>query len=482
MTHYARARAAPVPAALIAVLVAALGGCGAPDAGPRRTADPSAAGEPPRPSFLILDIDTLRADRLGSYGNPRATSPEIDAIAAEGTRFAWAFAQAPTTPPSQTSIFTSLYPSSHGVKTRHNRVPKAVHTLAEVLGAGGYRTAAFVDGGYMHRGFGLAQGFDHYDDKPGGLRRNGALALKWLRKTADKPFLLVVHTYDVHSPYLPPYPFRDLFVDDLAEPPTPDFEPTQSVLDEVRRSTWGHREPKLLPERDRQYTLALYDAGIRYADDWVGRFRRTLDELGIDDRTVIVVLSDHGEEFQEHGSVLHDKVYATVTRAPLIIRRPSGIGGGSNGGGESGGHGGGHVIEGQVEMIDVMPTLLELAGVPAPPELQGRSLVASLDGEEPESEPAFSESTFFKGQRAVSWDRRRLVHWIDKVESELYAYRDDPHEQNDLAAADGDGLADLRRWLRLWKRQVDAQPPPGRERSEMTEEVRRRLTALGYLQ
>ncbi len=452
---------APEPDATVSA--AAAGAPAEPEAG-----TPAESGPPP--SIILIDIDTLRADRLSSYGNPRPTSPEIDAVAAEGTRFAWAFAQAPTTPPSQTSILTSLYPSSHGVEDRHDRVPEEVETLAEVLNARGYATAAFVDGGFMHHGFGLDQGFDLYQDAPGGLERIGPRALAWMRRHADRPFLLLVHTYDVHSPYLPPEPYRSLFLGELAEPPTPGFEPDQTTLDTLRRRSWRESGP-LLPARDLAYTVALYDAGIRQVDDWVGELRREMAALGLDRSAVLAIFSDHGEEFFEHGSLLHDKLYTTTARAPLVIRRPGG--------------GTGHVVERPVELIDLMPTLLDLAGVPAPAAAQGRSLAPWLDAGEPPLLPAFSESRMFKGQRAVTGDRYRVIHWIRGIRgegprSELYAYRDDPLEQRDLSAADRTRVDDLHLDLRKWKRRVAAAPPPSDEASTIPEEVLARLRALGY--
>lgn len=432
----------------------------------QRTRQPS---QPP-PSFILIDVDTLRADRLSSYGGPRPTSPNIDAVAAEGTRFEWAFAQAPTTPPSQTSILTSLYPSSHGVEDRHDRVPREVETLAEVLKAEGYATAAFVDGGYMHHGFGLDQGFDLYQDEPGGLERIGPRALAWMRRHADRPFLLLVHTYDVHSPYLPPEPYRSLFADELPERPTPGFEPDQETLSTLRRRSWRESGP-LLPARDLAYTVALYDAGIRYVDDWVGELRREMAELGLDRTAVLAIFSDHGEEFFEHGSVLHDKLYATTARVPLVIRRAGG--------------GTGHVVEGPVEMIDLMPTLLDLAAVPVPAAAQGRSLAPWLDAGEPPFRPAFSESRMWKGQRAVTGETHRAVHWIRGVRgegarSELYAYREDPLEQRDLSRSERDQLDDLHVDLRGWKRRVEAAPPPSDEGTSVPDEVLARLRALGY--
>jgi arylsulfatase A-like enzyme len=281
---------------------------------------------------------------------------------------------------------------------------------------------------------------------------------------------LLVHTYDVHSPYAPPEPYRSMFLDELAEPPTPGFEPDQETLGQLRRRSW-RESGRLMPARDLLYTLALYDAGIRYVDDWVGELRREMAELGLDRSAVLAIFSDHGEEFLEHGSLLHDKLYVTVARAPLVIRAP--------------GDGSGHVVEGPVEMIDLMPTLLELARVPVPAAAQGRSLALWLDAGEPPVRPAFSESKMWKGQRAVTGPTHRVVHWMSGFRgrppfSELYSYREDPFEQRDLSVSERSTLDDLHVDLRHWKREVQAAPPPSDEPSSIPEEVLARLRALGY--
>lgn len=414
---------------------------------------------------IIFDLDTLRADRLGCYGNPRATSPVMDSLAEEGVLFEWAFSQAPTTPPSQASILTSLYPPTHGVRGRMDRLSQQVTTIAEVFAAEGFATAAFVDGGYMNRGFGLLQGFQTMEDRKGGLEKIGPKALEWIREHADRNFLLLIHTYDIHSPYDPPEPWRSLFLEGLA-PPTPGFEPTTLALETIRRSAKSDR-PLTLPENDIAYTLALYDAGIRYVDDWIGKFVNELEELGLYDRSTLVVISDHGEEFQEHGSVLHNKLYSTVTRVPLIIRSPMALRGSR--------------VPDVVETIDLMPTLLELVGASAPEESQGRSLAALLSGGELEPKVAFSESRFFGWQRAVTAPDQRMIFSQESGRTELYRYREDPYEQEDLAGSDPDAVSGFKRQLSDWFDRMESTELTASEHGELDPEVEEQLRALGYL-
>ena len=307
-------------------------------------------------AVILVDVDTLRADHLSAYGYARQTSPNIDAFARRAVQFDWAFSQAPNTLPSQTSILTSLYPSTHLVLHDGDRLAPAVVTLAERFQEAGFATGAFIDGGYMKSQFGLDQGFDTYFDiNGGGLAVGESHIGKWLAEQSQGRFFLLIHTYDVHTPYAPREPFRSRFLADLAAP-TPGFEPTSEALESIRMSQYT-AEPRSLAGRDLEYARALYDGEVALVDDWFGRFLRQLDDLGLTDSTVVALVSDHGEEFQEHGSVLHEKLYRTVTHVPLVVRAP-------------GARNGRRVGE-TVETIDLAPTLLELAGVAAPAADEG---------------------------------------------------------------------------------------------------------------
>ena len=343
--------------------------------------------------------------------------------------------------------------------------PKEITTLGEVFSDFGFATGAFVDGGYMNRGFGLLQGFKTKVDRRGGLEVIGPQALEWMREHADENFLLLVHTYDVHTPYDPPEPWRSQFLEGVA-PPTPGFEPTALAMETIRQSG-DTDQPLTLPDNDVAYALALYDAGIRYVDDWIGRFVTELEALGIFDRTTLVVISDHGEEFQEHGSVLHEKLYSTVTRVPLIIRSPMALGGSQ--------------VSDVVETIDLMPTLLELVGATAPEQAQGRSAAPLLRGEELEPKSAFSESRFFGRQRAVTNSAERLIFSQESGRIELYEYKRDIQEQEDLASRDPNTVSQLKRELTDWFDWMRSTEVATSGYGELDPEVEEQLRALGYL-
>lgn len=312
-------------AVLVATVVGGVSACSRANA-------PRSSGPP----IILVGIDTLRADHLGCYGHDRATSPNIDWLAGEGTLFEW----------------------------------------------------AFVDGGNMVAESGLNQGFDVYQDRPrGGLEVIGPRVSQWLERHADEGFFLLVHTYDLHTPYDPPEPYRSMFTRGLA-PSTPGSTTSTEYLTEVMiRCRRG--ESDVLTAEDIEFARARYDGGIRYVDHWVGSLLEQLGRPGLLGRAVVFVVSDHGEEFQEHGSVLHEKLYTPVTRIPLIIRPPGGMAG--------------RRVSQIVQSIDLMPTILDMAGVThTDGKLPGRSLTAMMRGEALESRPAFSESRFFGGRRVLA--------------------------------------------------------------------------------
>lgn len=418
--------------------------------------------------IIIIDIDTLRADHLGCYGYHRDTSPNIDALASQSVLFEYAFAQAPNTPPSQTSILTGLYPSTHGMVFDEDKVPDAVVTMAEALLEIDFTTAGFHDGGYMSNSFNMGQGFQVYtSSKGGGLAKIGPKVSTWLDNHADEDFLLLVHTYDAHSPYAPPEPFKSQFIEGLA-PPSPGFEPTSDILEEIRLSVWTD-EVLTLEENDLEYTKARYDGGISYIDDWVGRFLSDLEARGLLDRATIVFLSDHGEEFMEHGSVLHEKLYSTVTRVPFMIRLP-------------GGNTTGRVTE-VIENIDLMPTVLDLVGAPHPPGLEGSSLVPLLAGAPSTAGMAFGESPFFGHRRFAASGIHQLLLTKNTGSVELYDFVQDPHEQMDLTESKPEVVDRLRLELDAWQERVEVSPfevdaAPG----ELDAETIEQLKELGYIQ
>ena len=419
--------------------------------------------------IIIIDIDTLRADHLGCYGYHRDTSPNIDLFADQSVLFEWCFSQAPNTPPSQTSILTGVYPGTHGMVKDEDKVPDELVTLAEALRGCGFTTAGFHDGGYLSASFNIGQGFSLYDVSKGkGLKAIGPKVFDWLKSHADQNFLLFVHTYDTHTPYAPEPPFDRLFVDEVAEP-TPGFVPNPEQMEAVRLSKYTDN-PRKLPANDLAYAVALYDAEIRFVDSWFGEFMEQVRQLGLDRRATIVVISDHGEEFQEHGSVLHEKLYAPVTRVPLIIRFP---------GGETVSR-----LDGVVQAMDLMPTLLEITGCSIPDEVQGHSLVPRILGAGIQHEPAaYGESPFFGERRFVAVDDLHLLVTLRDQSVELFRFKEDPLEMRDLSADEAERAQELLDMVIRWDTEVRlpivSQPPAD---GRLDPETREQLKQLGYVQ
>lgn len=439
-------------------LAALLLGCGSPgQQDPQELAFPG--------PIVMISIDTLRADHLSSYGYDRLTSPRIDTLAGESYLFQWTFSQAPSTGPSHASIFTGLYPSTHGLKHNGASLPDSATTLAEIFSQAGYLTTAFVDGGYMRPNFGLNQGFEAYNVYNwAGLDVIGPDVINWLHQHADDNFMLLVHSYDVHADYLSPDPFRSLFTAGIT--PTPGFEPTVQQLETIRRSQWTD-EPLQLNDADLAFAVARYDGGIRFADYWVGEIFDALQELGLDRTATIVLFSDHGEAFQEHGTVQHDRLYTPVARVPLLIRPPGGVFK--------------EVIPSLVEVMDLMPTLVEGAGLAAPPDLQARSLLPLMRGETMRDRPVFSESPAFGNRRAVALGDYHLIGAVENDELELFEFRRDPLEQRDLAQEQPQVAARMRSLAKSWQDSLDRRGRPDAETPTLDVETLENLRALGYL-
>lgn len=448
-----------------AAALALLAGCTAPAA--RR-----AAGD--RPDLLVLVVDALRADHLGCYGYPRATSPTLDALAARGTLFEQAQSAANYTTASVPSIFTGLYPSVHGVFVEGDRLSDAARTLAERLRALGYATAAFAPNPSLGRRFHFDQGFDLYDDK--ALRNDETVpwrhfetaeriqagALRFLDAHADRPVFLYLHYRDVHGPYVPPPPYDRLFWDAAAE---------RGAGARALAAAESDARPDYLdlagaPER-LDYYVAQYDGEIRYTDDRIGALLGELERRGRLARTWILVTADHGEAFLDHGVWNHGtELFQEEIHVPLILVAPDGRGRGRRDGGLAAG-------------VDLLPTLLAAAGAPAPTGVQGRSLLPRLAGAPADGAPVFAEG---RGRVAVRHGRFKLLRDAGAARWRLYDLVADPGETHDLATGGGATAGRLESFARRFlavSRGLGGRFP--RARVGLDDGLERELRALGYL-
>lgn len=394
------------------------------------------------PNLVLVTVDTLRADRLAAYGYSAIATPATDRLAAEGVLLEDAVVQAPQTAPSHASIFTGRLPFEHGVRDNYSpRLAPEIPTLASVLAAHGYDTGAFIGAVPVSARTGLNRGFRVYDDpfSEGGEsplleseRRAAAVvdsALAWLRRPRSVPFFAWVHLYDPHEPYDPPAPF------------------------------------------DARYPGRAYDGEVAYADAQIGRLLETLDESGLRSSTLVVVTSDHGEGLGEHGEEEHLLfVYDSTLRVPLLLSWPGVLPVGRR-------------VSGQFRSVDLLPTLLELIGLPSPPvsgESRARALLA---GDSVGENGSYAETLYGQihfGYAPLRALRRGGWKYIDAPRPELYRLDTDPGETRNLVEIE-EGIAErLRERLAGYDREGSAAMSSASELG-IDAGVMERLAALGYV-
>jgi arylsulfatase A-like enzyme len=399
----------------------------------------------PALNLLVITLDTVRADHIGAYGYRLAQTPHLDRLAREGVMFEQAVTAVPLTLPSHCSLFTGRFPVHHGVHDNSGPPLAPLQpTLASILRASGYRTGAFVASDIVNGTRGLSRGFEIYFGDfpvrpgaipgPGDLRRpanevvNGAL--RWLDGPNPRPFFAWIHFYDAHAPYEPPEPFRS------------------------------------------QHPGRPYDGAIAFADSQVGRLVAFLGARELLDRTIIVVMGDHGEGLGEHGEWTHALfAYDSVLRVPLVIRVPHARSSGRR-------------VAAVVRSVDVMPTVLDLLGIPAPAAIDGVSLVRMMSGSTAGSGlDAFAENMYPRLHlrraeiRVVRSGRFKL---IEGSRPELYDIELDPHELHDLH---GSRPALEERLEHRLRELVPAIPVavPAPTPGPPDPDSRARLAALGYI-
>ncbi len=412
---------------------------------------------------ILISIDTLRADHLEVYGHERPTSPNLDAFAAGGVVFEDPLATAAWTLPSHISLLTGRYPAGHGVRKDRHRLRGNVPTLASVLQERGFATAAFVNSFFLQPSYGAQRGFATYRYVPESDSRRGdaplitRLALDWLGARRDGRFFLFLHYFDVHSDYVALERYEQIF----APRPGRLSGRTQELM-RIRA-----KQLSIAPE-DAEHLARLYDAGIRQLDDDLEPLFEWLQESGRFGDTVVIVTSDHGEEFLEHGSVSHDRThYQELLRVPLILG--------------GGGLPAGLRIATPVSLTDLMPTLLGLLELPAPVGIDGRDLRALWESPEPAADerPLFAETSPMREDalRSVRMGRFKLIRDLRTDRVELYDLEADPVETRDLSAALPEVVDRLSSVLDdLLRRSVEPEPL-----SELPKEAEARLRALGYL-
>jgi len=412
-------------------------------------------------------------------------SPNLDALAEDSVLFEHAFAQAPWTKPSIASLFTSLAPDTHKVLSHEGKygdqhggsteaLPAEAATLAESFQAAGYATAAFVANPWMLREHGFAQGFDVFDQRQGGLPPSTEVLLRpvrrWLAaRKPEQPFFLYLHLMDVHGPYDAPDE------DYAAVHDSPGLGPPRKLtVDEMSRL-----RPYLLRARwakgEGMHELRTwrghYAAGVHALDRQLGPFLAELRQSGVLDDAIVVLTADHGEELCDNGGWDHgNQLYDNQIHVPLLVRLPGATGAGRR-------------VDDVVSLIDVMPTLLAQGGIDAPAAAQGRDLSPLLRGAGVRGAAGVSFATGVKWRpelhslRAPGW---KLIRDGRSGPAQLFDLTNDPGEQRDASRARPQEIERLEGMLAAHQDALAALPTLAPAQGEVSDEMKKRLEALGY--
>ena len=465
--------------------------------------------DPPRPrNVVLITVDTLRADHLGLYGYDRQTSPHIDALAVESTVFESAVPTCPATAPSVASLLTGVHRATHDVFRNGSTLFTAAQTLAEILKARGYRTAARIANPVLDARFGFARGFDDFA-LPAALEQQGpgsfggtplvAEAERLLDAQADAPSFLWLHFMDPHGPYFPPEPYRALFrPEDYARAGEPDLPIADGNYGLLAIPKYQAVEGRRSPADYR----ARYDAEIRYTDDHVAAVIGMLRARGLWDRSLFVLTADHGESLGEHQYYFQHGwfAYDDCLRVPLLMRAPGFLPAGRR-------------VGRSVSLIDVVPTILDVLALPVPVEVEGRTLLPLVRGAE-QDRPALAQ-TYYGGEGRIALRRGRLKYVFTPPEDtsrpfhsaedppgspeareELYDLGVDPGETQDMSRKRVEVVQEMRHQVEEWlggqqdrsRRQqarekgIDFDRPDEPRRGHLRDQgIEQQLRALGYV-
>ena len=409
------------------------------------------------PNILLFTVDACRPDHFGCYGYSRNTTPNIDKIASEGVLFTQAFSQSAWTTPGMISIFTSLYPPIHGVDAKDRTLKDDVLTLPRVLKENGYVAPVlpkFVDiQNYWHLGFDVV-------DKERFSGEEGEDLLKLLEAYKDQRFFIWYHYHGLHLPYNPQNPYDKIFQEDIFSGVSAETE----AVTLVKAKSVIKNGSVSFNSTERKVVVALYDGQVRQLDDYMKQLMERMKQWSILDNTLIIITSDHGEELFEHGFIghastsLNAKLYDEIIHIPLIIWWPKKIK---------------HKVVGDlVQQIDIMPTILDMLGIPPFEGLQGYSLVPSIQGKPANNlRPVFCETILggFQSTKEMEEIRLRCVRtkeWkliyintpasdvsrggLNEGKYELYNLRSDPKEERNIFENHPDVVKELKKKLFQW--------------------------------
>lgn len=403
----------------------------------------------PKPdlSFIVMAVDSMRADHVGAYGYQRPTTPRIDALARHGIVFENAISQAPGTKPSVASIFTSTYVNVHRVlyskeiingQDRTDILSDKFLTLAEAMKAGGYATGGFGQKIHLRAEYGFGQGFDGYDMHAGRAEKVNRKVLGWLKGEDPDRFFMYLHYNDPHYPY-------------TLRPGYSIFGSGKSRVRITGETKRAFRAGRLkLTADDIREQIDLYDGEIRCNDHYIGELLDSIKSMGYSN-VLVIVIADHGDEFLDHGDITHGHtLYNELVHVPFIV-----------GGSAMASRAEGERISTRIESIDIMPTILDMAGLPRPPLIQGRSLAPILNG----ATTDLAAKPVFSGRRAITDPgfsdaildgRWKLYRDVAHGRSLLFDLEADPGEKTPVENPDPEVLSGLESKLEKWVGTNDA--------------------------
>lgn len=462
-------------------------------------------------SLVVISLDTLRADHLGAYGYHRNTSPTIDRFAEKAILFRNAYSTSCKTGPAHMSLFSSLYPSTHGVLNSNEVfVPSKSRLLAEVLKENGFRTAAFTGCGPLRKETGFNRGFERYDCQDIFYSESIIKFSEWADSLKGKErFFAFLHTFKTHTPYLPAAPFNNMFHTNYQGKIISNEKQLKNMALSGQQKSSSSNIYSLMNEyfwenvnpdsgEDLNYLKALYDGEILELDYVVRKLFSVLET--IPQKKIVVVLSDHGEEFYEHRKFKHNQLYQEVLRVPLMISVPS--------------LKGGIKIDQAVSLIDFETTILDLLGLEAKLPFSGQSLRPLIEGRE-KGRPVYAEwrapdrpeeseqpeyGAFLEGNKKLitfcdlkTLDQKGVKAansfdadaYLKVHKAELYDLNEDPGEKIDIFQMDPDGIRLLKSFLEQKKknlqlrRELLVEERPGK--AELRKETLKQLRSLGYI-
>jgi arylsulfatase A-like enzyme len=430
--------------------------------------------KPKRNPVILISIDTLRPDHLGTYGYTRPTSPNIDRLASDAAVFENAYSHSPNTIVSHATMLTSLHPIVHSVTPEYKMAP-TLDTIAEYYHTAGFKTGGFTTHkDWLCEKMGFAQGFDTFYSEYVNARTLNEQVFQYLEENAGVEFFLFLHYYDPHSDFTDlPYNTRTTFDTTFCQDYQGDFSGCEAGVCASEYLKQLNKTGTPLLNQDLQYIIDLYDGGVLYTDHHIGELLNKLKELEIYEDALIVITADHGEEFREHGHFLHDQLYDETMHVPLIMKFPNSL---------SKGH-----FPQMSGVIDIMPTMLEFSKIPHK-GLQGTSLLPIIKGSKAEGHPVFSTlketGTYKSDYISVRNRAHSLITWERFSNSYLFNLKTDPQETADLSSQNtqiADHMLNLAKKYYQINFKTRNRLKHKHTKVQQSDEAAKRLKSLGYL-